>query len=64
MATALNFDNDNPTTHYLFDVITGILFALLAHYKFIRPVVTKCIQGEYDDAFQELYANSVETTSG
>ena len=50
--------------HYLFDVITGILFALLAHYKFIRPVVTKCIQGEYDDAFQELYANSVETTSG
>ena len=50
--------------HYLFDVITGILFALLAHYKFMRPVVTKCIQGEYDDAFQDLYANSVETTSG
>ncbi len=40
--------------HYLFDVITGILFALIVHYKFIRPVVTKCIEGEYDNAFQQL----------
>ena len=40
--------------HYLFDVITGILFALVAHYTFIQPVVAKCIEGEYDDAFQQL----------
>jgi len=40
--------------HYFFDVITGILFALVAHYKFIRPVITKCIEGAYDDAFQQL----------
>jgi hypothetical protein len=40
--------------HYLFDVITGILFALVVHHKFIRPVVAKCIEGEYDDAFQQL----------
>lgn len=40
--------------HYLFDVITGILFALVVHYKFIRPVITKCIEGAYDDAFQQL----------
>ena len=40
--------------HYLFDVVTGILFALVVHYKFIRPVVIKCIEGEFDDTFQQL----------
>ena len=40
--------------HYLFDVITGILFALAVHYKFIQPVVNKCIEGDYDDAFHQL----------
>ena len=39
--------------HYLFDVITGIIFALVAHHQFIRPVVTKCREGGYNVAFQQ-----------
>lgn len=40
--------------HYFFDVITGILFAVFVHVQFIRPVVINCIEGEYDDAFQQI----------
>lgn len=40
--------------HYFFDVITGILFAVFVHFQFIRPVVINCIEGEYDDAFQQI----------
>ena len=50
--------------HYLFDVITGILFALIAHYRFIKPAVEQCNANEFDDAFEHLQANKPETSSG
>lgn len=50
----LSISTMSTQQHYLFDVITGILFALVVHYKFIRPVVNKCIEGDYDDAFHQL----------
>ena len=50
--------------HYLFDVITGILFALIAHYRFIKPAVEQCNANEFDEAFEDLQANNVETSSG
>ena len=50
--------------HYLFDVLTGILFALIAHYRFIKPAVKQCNANEFDEAFEHLQANIVETSSG
>ena len=50
--------------HYLFDVLTGILFALIAHYRFIKPAVEQCNANEFDDAFELLQANKPETSSG
>lgn len=50
--------------HYLFDVLTGILFALIAHYRFIKPAVEQCNANEFDDAFEHLQANKPETSSG
>ena len=49
--------------HYLFDVITGILFALIVHYRFIKPVMRRCNENEFDDAFEQLQANNAETNS-
>ncbi len=39
--------------HFLFDVLTGILFALIVHHRLIRPVIFECIDGTYDDSFQQ-----------
>ena len=39
--------------HFLFDVVTGILFALIVHHRLIRPVIFDCIDGAYDDSFQQ-----------
>ena len=50
--------------HYLFDVITGILFALFAHYRFIKPAIMNCLENQYDEAFEALQANNVDTSSG
>ena len=50
--------------HYLFDVLTGILFALIAHYRFIKPAVEQCNANEFDEAFEHLQANKPETSSG
>ena len=50
--------------HYLFDVLTGILFALIAHYRFIKPSVEQCNANEFDEAFEHLQANKPETSSG
>ena len=50
--------------HYLFDVITGILFAIIVHYRFIKPVILQCNANEFDDAFEHLQANKPETSSG
>ena len=50
--------------HYIFDVTTGILFALIAHHRFIKPSIEKCKSNEYDDAFEELQAKKAETASG
>ena len=50
--------------HYLFDVLTGILFALIAHYRFIIPAVEQCNANEFDETFEHLQANKPETSSG
>ena len=50
--------------HYLFDVVTGILFALIAHYRFIKPVIDQCNANEFDEAFEDLQANKPEPISG
>lgn len=38
--------------HYLFDVITGIMYALIVYRSWLRPVLAECIAGAYDDCFQ------------
>ena len=50
--------------HYLFDVITGIIFALIVHYRFIKPAIEQCNANEFDEAFEHLQANKPETSSG
>ena len=50
--------------HYLFDIITGIVYGLFVHNRFIRPAIIRCLENEYDQTFDELQANNVDTTSG
>ncbi|MGA0380507.1 MAG: phosphatase PAP2 family protein, partial [Candidatus Poseidoniaceae archaeon] len=38
--------------HYLFDVITGIMYSLIVYRSWLRPVLAECIAGAYDDSFQ------------
>jgi hypothetical protein len=40
--------------HYAFDVITGIVFALFAHYQFIKPAIINCLENKYDEEFEGL----------
>jgi membrane-associated phospholipid phosphatase len=48
--------------HYAFDVITGIVFALFAHYQFIKPALINCLENKYDEVFEGLQANKVDTS--
>ena len=34
--------------HYLFDVVTGMIYAVTVHQLFIRPVLSDCKAGAYD----------------
>ena len=60
----LAFSTMTTQQHYFFDVATGILFACIAHYRWIKPSIERCIAKELDDAFEQLQANNVDTTSG
>lgn len=50
--------------HYIFDVGTGAIYGLIAHFGFIKPTIMRCKSKELDDAFEQFQANNVETTSG
>ncbi|MBP66781.1 MAG: hypothetical protein CMA67_05945 [Euryarchaeota archaeon] len=41
--------------HYLFDVITGIVYGLFVHSLLIRPAITKCLRNEFDQTFEEFH---------
>lgn len=49
--------------HYLFDIMTGIIYALIIHFSMIKPVIKRTIQGEFDERFQSFQANNEDTTS-
>ena len=48
----LVFSTMTTQQHYLFDVITGIMYALIVYRSWLRPVLAECIAGAYDDCFQ------------
>ena len=51
--TLLALSTMTTQQHYLFDVITGIIYALFVYRLWLRPVLSDCIAGTYDNAFQK-----------
>ncbi|MBF14093.1 MAG: hypothetical protein CMA97_01070 [Euryarchaeota archaeon] len=60
----LGYSTMTTQQHYLFDIITGIIYALIIHFSLIKPVIKRTIQGEFDERFQSFQANNEDTTSG